>query len=197
MTVVTIPLMDRIGRRTLHLVGLGGIVICSAMITISLQLTIKRNGKGFLNNAENINKNEANCTFNEDHSGDDENVINVTDVWLIVSTLCFVICFAIGPGSVAWIAASETFTQGPRSAAASLCVFTNWFGYLVVGLVFPQFQMHLKTFSFIPFISISSILFFILFFYFVETKGKPSGEVALQYQVPNAWKKPIGMKRYP
>ena len=194
MTVVAIPLMDRVGRRTLHLVGLLGIIICSVMITVSLQFTTKLNREKAQIKIDNIDINEIhNHDINDIESNDG---ITVTDVWLIVSTYGFVIFFAIGPGSVAWIAASEAFTQGPRSAAASLCVFTNWFGYLIVGLVFPQLQMHLKLFSFVPFISISSVLLLVLLFYFVETKGKSSNEVALQYQVPNGWTKPIGMKSY-
>lgn len=35
MTLVSIPLMDRTGRRTLHLYGLGGMFIFSIFITIS------------------------------------------------------------------------------------------------------------------------------------------------------------------
>ena len=35
MTVVTIPLMDRVGRRSLHLIGLLGIVVFSVLITIA------------------------------------------------------------------------------------------------------------------------------------------------------------------
>ncbi|KAL4216553.1 Solute carrier 2 [Mactra antiquata] len=38
MTVVTIPLMDKLGRRTLHLIGLAGMFIFSIMITLSLSL---------------------------------------------------------------------------------------------------------------------------------------------------------------
>ncbi|XP_045193213.2 solute carrier family 2, facilitated glucose transporter member 1-like [Mercenaria mercenaria] len=39
MTIITIPLMDRIGRRTLHLLGLGGMFVFSILITLSLSLT--------------------------------------------------------------------------------------------------------------------------------------------------------------
>lgn len=35
MTLASIPLMDRAGRRTLHLYGLGGMFIFSIFITIS------------------------------------------------------------------------------------------------------------------------------------------------------------------
>ncbi|XP_048242743.1 glucose transporter type 1-like [Haliotis rufescens] len=38
MTLVTIPLMDRVGRRTLHLIGLGGMAVSSILITVCLSL---------------------------------------------------------------------------------------------------------------------------------------------------------------
>lgn len=40
MTLVSIPLMDRAGRRTLHLWGLGGMFIFSIFITISLLVKV-------------------------------------------------------------------------------------------------------------------------------------------------------------
>lgn len=42
MTLVSIPLMDRAGRRTLHLWGLGGMFIFSIFITISLLVMVLR-----------------------------------------------------------------------------------------------------------------------------------------------------------
>ncbi|XP_053387192.1 glucose transporter type 1-like [Mercenaria mercenaria] len=39
MTIITIPLMDRLGRRTLHLIGLGGMFVFSILITLSLALS--------------------------------------------------------------------------------------------------------------------------------------------------------------
>lgn len=38
MTLITIPLMDRVGRRTLHLLGIGGMFIFSVLITVTLAL---------------------------------------------------------------------------------------------------------------------------------------------------------------
>ena len=40
MTLVSIPLMDRSGRRTLHLYGLGGMFIFSIFITISFLVKV-------------------------------------------------------------------------------------------------------------------------------------------------------------
>ena len=161
MTLVTIPLMDRLGRRILHLTGLAGIVVCSIMITVAL----------------NYNTNEA------------------VGIFLIVATLSFVVFFSLGPGSIPWMAAGELFTQGPRAAAISVCVFVNWLGNLVVSLVFPQLQNNLSEFSFLPFSIITAILFVILLFYFPETKNRTANELSRLFQVPNAWKTAVGFKK--
>ena len=160
MTLITIPLMDRLGRRTLHLTGLAGIVIFSIMITIALNY----------------------------------NTTDAVGIFLIVSTMSFVVAFALGPGSIPWMAAGELFTQGPRAAAISICVFVNWLGNLIVSLVFPQLQS-IPEFSFLPFLIITTILFVILFIYFPETKNRTANDLSLMFQVPNAWKKAIGFKK--
>lgn len=42
MTGISIPLMDKAGRKLLHLIGLGGMFIFSIMITLTLCLTVSR-----------------------------------------------------------------------------------------------------------------------------------------------------------
>ena len=41
MTLVTIPLMDRAGRRSLHLVGLAGMFVFSILFTVALALRVR------------------------------------------------------------------------------------------------------------------------------------------------------------
>ena len=172
MTLVTIPLMDRVGRRTLHLVGLAGIIACSIMITIAL-----------------------NYSKSYDEKTNIEGKATGVGIFLVVATLSFVVFFALGPGSIPWMAAGEMFSQGPRAPAISVCVFTNWLANLIVGLVFPQLQTHLLNFSFIPFLLMSTILFAILFFYLTETKGMTANEVAYIYQASDAWTTFIGKRK--
>ena len=173
--------MDRIGRRTLHLIGLGGIILCSIMITIALNYS----------NAQISNTGLQNL----DSSSNTKEITSGVGIFLVIATLSFVVFFALGPGSIPWMAAGEMFSQGPRAPAISVCVFTNWLANLLVGLVFPQLQIYLKSFSFLPFLVITVVLAGILFCYFAETKGKTANEVADVYQVPGAWKKFIGSSK--
>jgi len=47
--------------------------------------------------------------------------------WLsVVSTLFYVVFFAVGPGSIPWMITAELFAQGPRPAAMSIAVLINW-----------------------------------------------------------------------
>jgi len=170
MTLVTIPLMDRVGRRTLHLIGLFGIIVCSIMITIAFNQNEK--------NKKQINKGVdvptlpglVNNTTGENNETNEEITSNI-GIFLVFATLLFVVFFALGPGSIPWMAAGEMFSQGPRAPAISVCVFTNWLANLIVSLVFPQLQLNLLTYSFVPFLVITVVSFLILCFYFVETKG--------------------------
>ena len=43
---VTIPLMDRLGRRTLHLSGLAGIILFSILITVASSMDETKSGVG-------------------------------------------------------------------------------------------------------------------------------------------------------
>ena len=197
MTLVTIPLMDRVGRRTLHLIGLLGIIICSIMITIAFNYssqndkTSSEDNKGVdIPTLPNIVGNRT-----SDNTETNEETASNVGIFLVFATLAFVVFFALGPGSIPWMAAGEMFSQGPRAPAISVCVFTNWLANLIVSLVFPQLQLKLLTYSFVPFLLIIVVLFFILSFYFVETKGKTAEEVAQIYQIPNAWTTFIGSSK--
>ena len=58
-------------------------------------------------------------------------------IFLVVSTLSFVVFFALGPGSIPWMITSELFTQGPRPAAIAVATLVNWIANLLVGFTFP------------------------------------------------------------
>lgn len=69
----------------------------------------------------------------------------------VVSTLSFVVFFAVGPGSIPWMITAELFSQGPRPAAMSLAVLVNWLANFLVGIGFPSMKVSFFIYNLIPF----------------------------------------------
>jgi len=148
MTLVTVPLMDRLGRRVLHLTGLGGMCVMASLIVIT----------------SNIDT-------------------DASTVLVIVFTLGFVFFFAVGPGSIPWMICGELFTQGPRSAATSICCFVNWAANLLVSLTFPTVLIpFMGNFTFLPFAILLALFFIFVYLYLPETKGRQVGETTALLQ---------------
>lgn len=168
MTFISIPLMERLGRRTLHLAGLAGIIICSTLIIIG---------------TSNI---ETKPTVEQSASG--------MGIFVIVSTLAFVVFFAIGPGSIPWMCVGELFKQDSRGAASSVAVLINWIANLLVSLLFPVFVENLQHLSFLPFLVITSLNFAFLVCYFPETKKRSNIEISALFQGRNPWSQLTGFK---
>lgn len=59
----------------------------------------------------------------------------------VVSTLAFVVFFAVGPGSIPWMITAELFSQGPRPSAMAIAVLVNWMANFVVGIGFPSLKV--------------------------------------------------------
>lgn len=59
----------------------------------------------------------------------------------VVSTLSFVVFFAVGPGSIPWMITAELFSQGPRPSAMAIAVLVNWMANFVVGIGFPSLKV--------------------------------------------------------
>ena len=152
MTFITIPLMDRLGRRALQLTSLGS--------------KDKRDGKTFLTSLFSVGTLVMSILIiiaqNED-----------IGAFLIATTLIFVVFFALGNGSIPWLITGEMFTQGSRSAASSIVVFINWAANLTVGLVFPLVLIPLlDTYTFLPFAILLAFFSAFVFLFLPETKVK-------------------------
>ncbi|KAF2880953.1 hypothetical protein ILUMI_25234 [Ignelater luminosus] len=144
MTLVSIPLMDRTGRRTLHLYGLGGMFIFSIFITISFLI---------------------------------KEMIDWMSYLSVVSTLSFVVFFAVGPGSIPWMITAELFSQGPRPAAMSIAVLVNWMANFLVGIGFPSMKSALENYTFLPFSVFLAIFWIFTYKKVPETKNKTFEEI--------------------
>ena len=149
MTFITIPLMDRLGRRALQLTSLGSeeriygqyleFFLSVGTLVMSILIIIAQN--------EDIG------------------------AFLIATTLIFVVFFALGNGSIPWLITGEMFTQSSRSAASSIVVFINWSANLTVGLVFPLVLIPLlDTFTFLPFAILLAFFSAFVYLFLPETK---------------------------
>lgn len=145
MTLVSIPLMDKAGRRTLHLWGLGGMFIFSIILTVSFLLTKTVDWMSYIS---------------------------------VIATLCFVVFFAVGPGSIPWMMTTELFSQGPRPAAVSIGVLVNWLANFAVGSVFPSMKSALDTYTFVPFSVLLAVFWLFTYKQVPETKNKTFEEIA-------------------
>ena len=186
ITFVSVDLMERLGRRTLHvIIGMTGMLIFSA--TLNTTLVIE-------NLYSDSNSTSTDCIPDDSSPSSESFEISVTGIIVVVSTIGFVIAFGVGPGSIAWLIPNEMFGQASRAAASSFSIFCNWITQLVVALLFPQMQQTMGNYSFIPFAVILFLLWYILFMYFPETKNQSAAHISHLMQMPNGWKKPIGLR---
>ncbi|XP_063215828.1 glucose transporter type 1 isoform X3 [Bacillus rossius redtenbacheri] len=159
MTIVSIPLMDRTGRRTLHLYGLGGMFIFSIFITISFLI--------------------------KEFFGYVQEMIDWMSYLSVVSTLSFVVFFAVGPGSIPWMITAELFSQGPRPAAMSIAVLVNWLANFLVGIGFPSMKTALENYTFLPFSVFLAIFWVFTYKKVPETKNKTFEEILALFRHGN------------
>ncbi|XP_037037637.1 glucose transporter type 1 isoform X15 [Bradysia coprophila] len=152
MTLASIPLMDRTGRRTLHLYGLGGMFIFSIFITISFLI---------------------------------KEMIDWMSYLSVISTLAFVVFFAVGPGSIPWMITAELFSQGPRPSAMAIAVLVNWSANFVVGIGFPSLQNALENYTFLPFSVFLAIFWIFTYKKVPETKNKTFEEILALFRHGN------------
>ncbi|KAG4074657.1 hypothetical protein HA402_004528 [Bradysia odoriphaga] len=159
MTLASIPLMDRTGRRTLHLYGLGGMFIFSIFITISFLI--------------------------KEFFGYVQEMIDWMSYLSVISTLAFVVFFAVGPGSIPWMITAELFSQGPRPSAMAIAVLVNWSANFVVGIGFPSLQNALENYTFLPFSVFLAIFWIFTYKKVPETKNKTFEEILALFRHGN------------
>ncbi|KAJ8706585.1 hypothetical protein PYW07_012663 [Mythimna separata] len=190
MTVISLLLVERAGRKTLLLSGFAGMFVCSVglvscmgamnvVMTVISLLLVERAGRKTL--------------LLSGFAG-----MFVCSVGLVVaymyahiswvSYLCiglvilFVVMFAVGPGSIPWFLVTELFNQSSRPAATSVAVTVNWTANFIVGLSFLQLSIALGANVFIIFAVLQLIFIFFIFFKVPETKNKTVEEITAMFR---------------
>lgn len=150
MTGVSLVLVDRAGRKTLHMSGLLGMAVSCIVLSLCL---------------------------GPDTPVADEN--GFASSWIaVLSVYSFIIMFASGPGSIPWFLVGELVPCNARSLASSIAVSVNWSANFAVTLCFIPMTNVFHGYTFI-FFALSSILFYLFTHLKVpETKGVSAEEIS-------------------
>ena len=95
----------------------------------------------------------------------------------IITIICGVMAFAVGPGGVPWLVCNELLPSSVRPAGMTLIVPLNWGLAYVVGQIYPFMASALGTYSLLPFGVFSIAFTFYCIFFVPETKGKSMAEI--------------------
>ena len=112
---------------------------------------------------------------------------NLTDLfpWSIA---VFILFFSFSQGAVIWVYISEVFPNKVRSKGQSLGSFTHWALAAIAAQAYPVIVSIPKVGLSIPFIFggiMMIVQFFVVWFFFVETKGVPLEQLEMKLGVKN------------
>jgi len=172
MTLVSLSLIEKAGRKVLHLVGMAGMCICAVIITVLLEVQL----------GDSIEESPLTVQMNSTTAATP--VAEGSVAWFgIVPVLLFVVFFQVGPGAIPWFITAELFNQQSRPTAVAVAGVVNWLGNFAVGLLFPVIQSSIEGFSFLIFAALLAIFWLFTFFKVPETKGKDIDKITAMFEV--------------
>jgi sugar porter (SP) family MFS transporter len=89
-------------------------------------------------------------------------------VWLLIG---FIASFAFSQGAVIWVYISEVFPTAVRARGQSLGSSTHWVMNALISWAFPIVAAHSKAAPFVFFSSMMALQFFLVLFFYPETKN--------------------------
>lgn len=151
--LITIALVDRIGRKPLLMIGSAGMALTLlAMVYAFAQGALDAGGK---------------LVLTED--------LGVTAV---VAANIYVFFFNLSWGPVMWVMLGEMFPNQLRGSALAICGFAQWFANYLVAQSFPLMAAGLGlAVSYSFYAGCAIVSFFLVSRYVVETKGKELEEM--------------------
>ncbi|UMB59144.1 sugar porter family MFS transporter [Lutibacter sp. A80] len=203
-TIVAILLIDKMGRRPLLLVGMGGIAISLLLCGYGFSQATYKLTPQEITSFEDFDNSLLTPFENKEYSNDldfkndmksalgnqvyakNEGAIleaatDMNPVIVLVGILGFIACFAFSLGPVMWVLLSELYPIKYRGLAIGAIGFVNSFVSWLIQQIFPW---ELSTFgnamTFLIFGVIATIGFFILFRILPETKGKSLEQIELE-----------------
>jgi SP family galactose:H+ symporter-like MFS transporter len=148
-TAVSVPLIERLGRRPLILTGIAGMGLCTCGIVAALLLKPSHPALTV--------------------------TLGYTAIVFVMGAVAF---FEVGLGAIPWSIGGELFPADSKGAAMSFGAVLSWTGATLVGLLFPLMQKALPNgLSFAPFAACLCAAFVFALRYVPETKGKSAAQL--------------------
>ncbi len=133
-TVIGLSVIDKLGRKTLLLIGAVGTAAC--LFGVSMVF--------FRHSHENL---------------------------LLPLLVIYIGFFALSQGAVIWVYLSEVFPTRVRGKGQSLGSFSHWAMNAAIAFVFPTMAVISGGFAFLFFAAMTVLQFFVVLFFYPETKG--------------------------
>jgi MFS family permease len=147
-TGISIPLIEKFGRRPLILLAESGMLVSIAVLTGALL------GKSA-----------------------DAALASYLGPVAIIGVLFFVTFFEFGLGAIPWSIAAEIFPGESRGAAMAIAATFNWFANTLVAVLFPIIAKTLGNLSFLPFAAWLTFGLIFTIAYVPETRGKEPAQL--------------------
>ena len=204
-TLISMYLIDKLGRRPLLLVGTFGIafslLLCAyGFKSATYKLTNDKIETLSFDGAEKLKsiankeytfdvdfKNELKTILgNKIYSKNDgailEAATSINANLVLLGILGFIACFAFSLGPIMWVLLSELFPLKIRGLAIGIIAFVNSFVSSIVQLIFPWELSNLgNAMTFFLFGAIALVGFFIMLKIVPETKGKSLEEIEKEF----------------
>lgn len=152
MTIVSLFLVDRAGRKTLHMTGLMGMAVTCIILALCLG------------------------PYETVPAGKTSSMIAVISIYV------FIIMFASGPGSIPWFLVAELFPSNARPLATSIAVSVNWLANFTVSLCFLPISNYLHGYTFFLFAALLLIFYLFTYYKVPETKGATAEEISALFK---------------
>ncbi|SAL99551.1 hypothetical protein [Absidia glauca] len=98
-------------------------------------------------------------------------------ILVIVFTMVYVCTFGMSWACVDWLYPAEIFSLRARAKGMSLAVGSNWLSNFCIGLWTPPMLEAIGFGTYVFYAAFNVIAFFVVYFFFVETKGKSLEEI--------------------
>jgi len=204
VTIIAMFLIDRVGRKPLLMVGMAGIVLCTALAGYGFrQASYEITPEVVTTLSMEIDRKALNPVIGVRYSSDlafksalrealgdqgmreheaqlTQAAININAVLILIGILGFVAAFAISLGPVYWCLMSEIFPNRARGPAMAIVGFFNAMTSFLIQFVFPWELSNLGSASiFFIYSGFGLVALALLAWLLPETKGKSLEELEL------------------